>query len=366
MATLFLEPGGDADFGIGLWGSILNGPAVATDFVHGGHIKSIKYRPSNQDIVDTPAGSVTDVGGRASFYVYFNALPGASATLTSFSTSGFAVVFEIKMTSGGVLQLCDANGTSLGSNGATLVTGTWYRMTVCWKITTSTVNQFKTFVNGVSDISVTNATLINTGSSIWGIGNISTDTTLDMRSSDHYLDNSNALTDPGDIYVFAKRPFSNGTTNNFAVNGSAGAYGSGNARYANERPINTANFLSVTPASLKTEEYSIESQAGGDVNLSNCTIVDYMGWMDANVASTANSPVMKIIVGGTSTTKTLTTSFAIYTQIAGSTTYPAGNTDIGMSAQYTTTGHLVKLAECGIVFAVIFNSPLMNSRLKPI
>ena len=46
MATKFLEPGGDADFLIGttngFWGT-KSASILATDFVHGGHIKSLKF-----------------------------------------------------------------------------------------------------------------------------------------------------------------------------------------------------------------------------------------------------------------------------------------------------------------------------------
>ena len=86
--------------------------------------------------------------------------------------------------------------------------------------------------------------------------------------------------------------------------------------------------------------------------LTATTTLDYMGWIDAKKASTSNSPVTHIIVNGTATTKTLTTSFAVYTQFARSSTYPAGSgADIGMDGQYTTTAHLFSLAEDGVVFA---------------
>ena len=80
MATTFLEPGGDADFLVGttngFWGSV-NGQAtaVATDFVHGGHIKSIKYAANTSQVAVTPAATLADAGSRISFYIYLVALP---------------------------------------------------------------------------------------------------------------------------------------------------------------------------------------------------------------------------------------------------------------------------------------------------
>ena len=83
MATAYLEPGGDADFGIGLWTSDSGVSAVATDFVHGNHLRSIKYRPGNQDRLASPVGTLADAGSRISWWIYLVALPtSATATLT--------------------------------------------------------------------------------------------------------------------------------------------------------------------------------------------------------------------------------------------------------------------------------------------
>jgi len=79
----FAEPGGDADFLVGttngFWRALAGTPAVATDFVHGTHVKSIKYRPGNQDIVKSATGLIANAGARFSFYIYLNALPNATA-----------------------------------------------------------------------------------------------------------------------------------------------------------------------------------------------------------------------------------------------------------------------------------------------
>lgn len=355
MATKFLEPGGDATFGLDLWsnGNIGGGvtpPAIATDFVHGGHLKSIQF---NGNSIGASA-VMTDAGSRVSIWLYFNVLPAATSTIIINVQTGFStnIVWRLRMTSAGILQLW--NGTAqIGSNGSTLATGQWYRLSFSQVITSTSVNSIKTYVNGVSDITATNVTLSFISGVDFMVGNGSGDGSLDFRGSDFYVDNSTANTDPGNIWVTAKRPLSNGTTNNFAVGGSAGGYGSGNARYVNERPINATDNVSVTPTTVKTEEYTLEGLTVGDIDLTAAQIIDFMGWMSAEVASTANTPVMKIIVAGTGTTKTLTTAAAIYTQIAGSTTYPSTGAAIGMSAQYTTTGHLVTLNECGIVIAYI-------------
>ena len=75
MAVTFLEPGGDADFLVGqstgFWNQVF-GSSIATDFVHGGHIKSIKH--AGNQYVRTAASVLADAGSRISFYLYINVL----------------------------------------------------------------------------------------------------------------------------------------------------------------------------------------------------------------------------------------------------------------------------------------------------
>lgn len=353
MATLFLEPGGDADYGTTLWGSVVGSPAVSSTHVHGGHTRALHF-PTGANFVIGPA-NLSDAGGRISAWVFIAAYPSGITPIITTDTSGGSIVLEVALDSSGDVIL--GNGSSqIGSTGPTLSLNTWYQIALTWTITSSSVNQYAVFVNNASVITASNTAPGATGTNKWGIGNVGADGSLDFYASDIYVDNSNTVTDPGKIWVTAKRPLSNGTTNNFATNGTSSGYGTGNASFVNRRPLVTTDFVSVTPTTVKTDEYTIEGKSVGDIDISSATIVDFMGWMNSTIASTSNSPVMKIIVAGTSTTKTLTTSFVTYTQVAGSTTYPAGGTDIGMSAQYTTTGHLVKMDGCGLVVAYIPNS----------
>ena len=355
MATKFLEPGGDATFNVatttagGFWKPGAGTPATATDFVHGNHQKSIKYAVNAQTYVQTPDAVLADAGTRISCYIYLNALPTGTVSFYIGENSGFNIVFAVAVTSGGVLQLRN-NSTQIGSNGGTLSTGIWYRISLAYTITSTTVNRFELFKDGVSTISVTNATLGFTGATHLRLGANSTDATFDLRSSDLYIDDSSSLTDTGDIWVTAKRPNANGTTNGFTTQiGSGGSgYGSGHSPQVNERPLSNTNGWSIQSASKQTEEYSIESQSQGDINITGATIIDYMGWVDCKVGvnSTGN-----IIVGGTASNISVTTTETVFTKIAGSTTYPAGNTDIGMDTN--TVNQLFSLYECGIVVAYI-------------
>lgn len=363
MATTFLEPGGDADFqaasgAVSFWSGRNGTPIVATDFVHGGHVKSLKYGTNGFFAVQR-SGVVSDAGTRISIYFFIHTLPTATAALFTVG-SGATQEVAVKITSGGVLQLFEKT-VQIGTNGSTLSTGIWYRISLAYTVSSTTVNNFRLFKNGTLDISVTNATITNTGITLFVVGFGTSDATFDLRSSDHYVDNSSSLTDTGNIWVTAKRPFSNGTTNGFTTQiGSGGSgYGTGHAPQVNERPLSTTNGWSIINAgSVTTEEYTIEDVASGDIDIMSATIVDYTGWV---CASSVTSETASIIVAGSTSNISLTSTATIFTKIAGSSTYPAGGTDIGVvtSATITTVG----LYECGILVAFIPSSTNNSSFL---
>lgn len=362
MAVKLLEPGGDADF-VGtsaggtnsFWTRNSGAVAVATDFVHGGHVKSLKYRPATNDSIISRTAILDDAGRRISFYVYIAVLPTGTRTLVALLNNGLGTYGALlKVTSSGVLQLMKNDGTTqIGSNGATLSTGTWYRICLSYTITSSSVNRFEVFVNAVSSISATNASSISTGSDTLLLGSdAGSDATWDFRTSDHYVDDSSALTDTGDIWVTAKRPNANGTTNNFSTQIGAGGsgYGTGHSPQVNERALSTTNGWSIINAgSAVTEEYNIESKATGDIAIGSGTIIDWMGWVSIKALTTET---ISIVLDGANVSQGINTTITLYTAIKGSSTYPSGGgADIGVITSNTVT--TVSLYECGIVVAFI-------------
>lgn len=350
MATKFLEPGGDADFLVGttngFWLTNFSSTVVVTDFVHGGHIKSIKYSAGKYV---TKSNVLANAGTRISFYIYIVTLPSSGKSIISIGSNEW----ELFITSAGILQLSRWDSDAqIGSNGATLSIGQWYRISLAYTITSTTVNRFELFVDGVSSISITNATIGTVGAgTTFILGNYSGGT-FDFRSSDHYVDNSSSLTDTGNIWVTAKRPVSNGTTNGFTTQIGAGGsgYGSGHSPQVNERALSTTNGWSMIGAgSAITEEYNIEGKAVGDIDISAATIVDWLGW--ASMSSLVGE-ALNLIIDGANVVKTTTSSAVLYTAIKGSATYPAGTgTDIGI--QTTTALTTVSLYECGVIVAYI-------------
>lgn len=374
MATKFLEPGGDATFNVatitngGLWPSIVGTPVLATDFVHGSHVKSIKYDTTAQNHVKIAIGTVSDTGGRISFYVYFASFDSFNPDKSSIAgllRLGANARVMIKVTDLGVIQLWNQSTSQIGTDGATLATGRWYRISLAYTITSTTVNRFELFVDAVSSISVTNATLSAVLVDTVFFGNFDNDD-ADFRTSDHYVDDSTSLTDTGDIWVTAKRPNANGTTNGFTTQIGVGGsgYGSGHSPQVNERPLSTTNGWSMIGAgSAITEEYNIEGQNTGDIDLRGMTIVDFVGWV---YASALVSETAQIVVAGSSSNISLTSTNTMFTKVAGSASYPGGGTDIGIITSTTVT--TVSLYECGIIVAATPLPPVsvdLSSAMTP-
>lgn len=354
--TKFMEPGGDATYDNSLWDTV-NSTAftVVTDFVHGTHIKSFKHAPSTNQVAISKNTALLDAGGRLSFYIYFSALPSANAEIGGLN-SGSSRANPFRITTAGKLQMWNGTLAQIGIDGTHIFnTGQWYRISIAYTKTDTTHDRFEVFVNGESDISITNATIsANPMTTVW-LGSLSTDAALDFRWSDIYTDDSTTLIDTGDVWVTAKRPNANGTTNGFTGSGAGSGYGTGNSIYVNERALSTGSLVSkIGAGSAVTEEYNIENKTTGDINIdtlftTGSTIIDTEAW--AYMSSLASETV-QFILNGVSTAQAITSTNTMYTKFAGSTTYPAGTgADVGITTDTSLT--TVSLFETGVIVAFI-------------
>lgn len=354
--TKFLDPGSAADFGFNLYTNTTGTVASATDHpvaMTGGRSGKVSSGAGNATAGFRKAGIMADAGRRGSFSFIIDTIPTTMAKIFMITQSSGTNVLIINLNTNGKLQFGGLGATQVNGS-TTLAVNTRYRISFGYTITNTTTYRFDVYVDGVSQGSATAGTLTNVTSDRIYIGfSTAPGANINAWYGDIYIDDGTDYADVGDIRVTAKRPNANGSSNQFTTQVGAGGsgYGSGHSPQVNERALSTTNGWELSNTTKSTEEYSIEGATTGDVDLTGVTIKDYMGWIYAKVDSTANSPVHNIIVGGVATSKTMTTSAAMYTAFAGSTTYPAGNTDIGMDAQYTTTPHLTTLYECGIVVA---------------
>lgn len=366
MAVTFLEAGTDSTFDFSLWNQNAFGTGTLTsDTTHVQDglraIKGHTASPGDGSAIFTSDGIVADAGTRISAWYYFSTnTPSALTQIMSPETSGNgSLVFGLGMNTNGTLLL-GARGTVQLSGSTVLPANTWVRISMAYVLTSVSSYTCKVFINGALEITLTQATgnAGLTGSTCCSFGQntssqngFTSTAAMDIWMDSIYIDNSSALTDPGNIHVTAKRPFANGTTTGFTTQiGSGGSgYGSGHAPQVNERPLSITNGWSMVGAgSAVTEEYTIENAATGDVNLTGATIVDYMGWVDVKALAAETG---QIIVGGTNSNISVTTSPAIFIKVKGSSTYPAGGTDIGVVTSTTVT--TFSLYECGIIVAYI-------------
>lgn len=374
MATCtFLEPGTDAtqDFTFFKNGKNVFGAGTsltsATDQAHTG-ARSMKVIVANTNDASggvSGNGVVSDAGAAMMCWARFASVTPSVDTFFLIATTinvGNDIIGVGLDTTGHLV----VNGVGQYANrqhGATVLSAnTWYRVTMSYVITSSSNWSVSVYLNGVLEVTMSSAqgnlSAVSTSCAMFGIdaftltNNVSS--ILTMWIDDMYVDNRTDQSDPGNISVTAKQPFANGTTNGFTGTGTPSGYGSGNARYVNEQPTNSTNFVSVAASgSPITEEYNIEGLSVGDVDLTGKTIKIVMGWLIVNttVPETGN-----IVVDGTQTNISITASSppsasTLFQQVSATpTAFPAGaGTDIGVVT--STAAATVKLYECGILVA---------------
>ena len=349
--TTFIESGTDATQGFEFYSSTAGTITSDSTVSHTGP-RSIKI-----DGVSTGAaartGVLADAGRRISFWFRYDTVPSATAGIAQILQSGGTLIASVQVNTNQTLRVTPTGATLI--NGTTaLTTNAWHRISISYTITSTSSYTFKVFLNGKLEITATNATS--------GTMTNATSDQFKMLSStnfgsgkfvwfdDIYIDNGTTLDDPGNIIVTNKRPNANGAANAWTTQiGSGGSgYGSGHSPQVNEQPLSTTNGWSITSASTLTEEYTIEGAATGDKDVSNprFALVDFMGWV---YTKTGTAGTRNIVVAGSASNISVTTSYALYTKAAGSTTYPSTNTAIGMNNN--GSNKLDSLAECGILLA---------------
>lgn len=373
MATLrFINAGTDAtqDFSA-FAGTFASAGSVtsATDQAHTGlsSIKVVVPTANNAAYAWTNDGAVADAGTGLSIWVRFStAAPSvATAFLVITAPGDGASIFALGLNTNGTLAFSGQTlaGPSFSVNGTTVVqANTWIRITLSYLITSASSWAVKTYINGVQDISTSNAisgnTLHTVGTSDVEVGvdtaqSFSGSSAITIWYDDLFIDARSDLSDPGNIAVVAKRPFANGTSNQFATQvGSGGSgYGTGHAPQVNERPLNaTDGWAGTVVAAALTEEYNIEGVAVGDANLTGATILGYNGWIYAK--SIASESDNLVLTGSTSVVVLPVNTATYFNALKTTGVYPPGTgTDIGL--QTNTAATTATLYKAGIEIAYI-------------
>ena len=350
-----MEAGTDATFGFEFYSSTTGTVSSDPAQVQTG-LRSIKCDSTGSGLEASvlKQGILDDAGRRISCYFRFSTLPTADTDiLIAWASGDTSNPWSLRLRTSGKLALWSAS--QLGTDGSTLSINTWYRISVAYKITSTTVYDLRVFVNGVLDISVTNGTaLFTTGTLDLAVGWIGDGTNNAITNVDDlYVDDSAALTDPGNIHITAKLPNSN-NVNNF--NTAIGANPANRWTNVNERALSETNGWGDNAASTQLENYTLQTAAVGDVDISAATIIARMAWIWAKqLIAVAGTP--GITNNGTTTGITLTTTSTLYTDIVDSSIYPSDVAGIGMRSA-GVAADATDLFECGMLIAYIPGVPL--------
>ncbi len=297
--TQFIESGTSATNGFEFWASTTtsNNGAVTSDtgvtFTGGPRsIKSNSGTPvAGNAFVSSPLSIFSGGVGRLTFgfrVAAFSIL--GKGIFLGLVDSGSVVNLQLGVTSAGVLTLYDDTGTSVAT-GSTISAATKYRITFSLTITSTTVNEFRVFLDDSTTAALTasNVTILS-GVSGFTLGNTETDVTLSTiyNFGNIYVDNGTTLDNISinGLYVTSKRPATENTTSFDTAIGNARSASDFNN--VNERPLSETNGWQHAATSDVQENYGLETAAAGDVDLTGKTLIARTAWVWAKRGAAAN------------------------------------------------------------------------------
>lgn len=334
-SAIFMESGGDATGGFEFWSSTTGTLSVQGTTTHTG-ADAIKCNPGggSQGYV-RKNGVLADAGRCISFWFQTAALDSADMEILEIDDPSPSFIAYLTLTSGGLLKL---NSTGVLGTGSTVLSiNTWYRISVSYTITNTTVYTMKVYLNGNLEITGS-GTLARTGTDVIRLGLLITTNAITAYYDDIYVDDRSDGSDCGDVRVTAKLP-TTVNANNFDTTVGSGA--------VNERPLSETNGKQQAASSQVSQNYNLETASAGDVDISASTVVARAAWIWAKEAAVSGTP--KITNNGTDTGITLAVTSALYTNLVTSATYPSDAAGIGMVSSGTADDTF--LYECGMLVA---------------
>jgi hypothetical protein len=357
MATKFIESGTDATQGFQFWASTTtsdNGAVTSDSSVVRTGPRSIKTDAgtpvAGQAYVQSPEGVLADAGRRISFgfrAASFSLL-GNGYFLTVREADPHEVRFYLGQASGGALKLYDGGGTLLATGSSGLSAATWYRITFSYTVTSSTVNQFRVYLDDSTTATLTasNVTISGIGSSKFELGIQETGLTLSTiyNFDDIYVDDGTTLDNisTSDLRVTVKLPATENTTSFDTAIGAA--RGASDFNNVNERPLSETNGWQHAAITDVQENYGLQAASAGDVDVSAKTLIARMAYVWAKRGAAAL------------TSSTLDTN----ARITGSTSPLTASFDPGANAKLMVLGIVVGGSTARAGGAPTFNSVAMQ------
>jgi len=222
---------------------------------------------------------LANAGTRISVYVRFSALPAAQITLLQLGSG----TNKVLLSTAGNLVLSVSLTPITATGGTTLLANTWYRITFSYTVTSSSVNEFRVFLDNASspECSLSNAAAVDTSADnanlvLGSSSNVTANT--NVYYDNIYIDNGTTLDNPSTngLFVTRKAPAASGTNNAFDT-----AIGSATNRwdYVSELPISTGKGWKQAGSSQVIEAYGIQSASQGDVDITGATILGWKAWL---------------------------------------------------------------------------------------
>lgn len=249
---------------------------VDSSVVYTGRQRSLKLNTGNPAVTAlarTAAGVLTDAGNRICGHFRYETAFAAASNICTFENSSSTTVLGLRINTSNQLILITGGPTTLGTGTTTLTTGTFHRVSIAYTITSTTVYSVRVYLDGNStpEISVTNGTTL-TGIGITTIAvNLQSTAGTDriLYWSDIYADNGNDLSMIEDINLNYKGPDEANATS-FDTTGGTGA--------VNERPISETNYKQHAATTDVAQNWTLQTAAEGDLDISTKTIVAYTGF----------------------------------------------------------------------------------------
>lgn len=369
----FIESGTAATGDFSFWGTTVGSVSSDTTVVHTGtrSLKLSSGSPSTSASVRT--GAVLSTRRRISFWFRFDTTPTGNNTFFTFYDNFGLPIARLVLGTGRTIYLQDRSlfWTAYADVGVSvapqLEASTWYRISIGFEAIAVNNYTIKVYLNGGlyltadpfdGNLGGFPMTMIE-----FNIVGSATPVNSNYWFSDIWVDDGTDLTDPGDMRVLSRRPFSNGSLTNFTTQIGAGGsgYGTGHTPQVNEVALSTTNGWSMVGAGAAvTEEYNLEPRDNNLDVVSDRAIVAVQGWIYAKSSGTQTA---SIIVDGTTTASiSLLTSPVLFTKDSAFTRYPLGTgADIGIVT--TTALQTVSLYEAGVLIVVNASLSLKYQRM---
>lgn len=283
------------------------------------------------------SGVLADAGRRVSFWFYFTAAPATTPHIWSGMTSGGTGVIHIGLNSSSILSI-ETSSTNYPAS-TVLSANTWYRITLSYTISSTTVNTFKLYINDntTPELTKTNVTLGTTGTSTARFGMVQAfGASKQVYIDDQYIDDGTGTDNPGAFACTAKHYVgtSEGSPNN-AYDTFIGTTRANGSRYLNvsEVPASDTNGWQQAATTAAYEKYLLEGASSGDLDISAGTVIGWMAWVRVKTAS--SSSASSITDNDVDTTISTTSTAAQFTHATTTATYPTGR--FGVKSTGTTT-----------------------------